>query len=98
MKWLPKIENFRQLLQSATSLEQTGERLQKLAWIAGHELGFLETLQLDRALVATTAGKAEGFSQLRVALIGSATLQQLEPGIRVSGLRHGLRFDLLTGG
>jgi FkbH-like protein len=25
-------------------------------------------------------------------------LQQLEPGIRVSGLRHGLRFDLLTGG
>jgi FkbH-like protein len=98
MKWLPEIENFRQFLQSASALGQSEERLQKLAWIAGHKLGFLETLQLDRALVATASAKAEGFAHLRVALIGSATLQQLESGIRVSGLRHGPRFEVRTGG
>ena len=98
MKWLPEIENFRQVLQSASSLGQSDERLRKLAWIAGHKLGFLETLQLDRALVATGPVETEGFAHQRVALIGSATLQQLESGIRVSGLRHGLRFELRTGG
>lgn len=98
MKWLPKIENFRQVLRTALSIGEAEERLQKLAWLANHDLGFLETLQLDRALVETASVEANGFTNLRLALIGSATLQQLEPGIRVSGLRHKLRFELRTGG
>jgi FkbH-like protein len=98
MKWLPKIENFRQVFQAALSSAQSEKKLQTLAWLAGHDLGFLEVLQLDRALADTTSLKAEEFTNLRLALIGSATLQQLEPGIRVAGLRHKLRFELRTGG
>jgi FkbH-like protein len=98
MNWLPKIENFRQVFQTALSSGPSEKKLQTLAWLAGHDLGFLEVLQLDRALVDTASLKAEGFTNLRLALIGSATLQQLEPGIRVAGLRHKLRFELRTGG
>jgi FkbH-like protein len=98
MDWLPKIADFRQALQSAVSLGQPQEKIERLAWLAGHRLGFLETIQLDRTLGSVVSIGARGFTSLRIGLIGSATLQQLEPGIRVSGLRHRLLFDVRTGG
>jgi FkbH-like protein len=97
MEWLPTIEDFRPILRSVGSLGQPQERIEKLAWLAGHKLGFVETLQLDRALGETGLTQAEGFTSLCVALIGSATLQHLVPGIRVSGLRHRILFEVHTG-
>ncbi len=97
MEWLPRTKNFRQSLQSAVSLGHSHERIEKLAWLAGHKLGFLETVQLDRTLGDATSIEAEGFTSLRVALVGSKTLPQLVPGIRVSGLRHRFLIDVHTG-
>jgi FkbH-like protein len=97
MDWLPKNADFRKTLQSAVSLEHSKEKIEKLAWLAGHNLGFLETIQLDRTLGDASWIGADGFESLRLALIGSATLHQLEPGIRVGGLRHRLLFDVRTG-
>jgi FkbH-like protein len=97
MDWLPAIENFRQLLRAAESCQQVDERIHKLAWLAGHRLGFVETLQLDRAIGESDSVGAEDFTRLRAALIGSATLQHLIPGIRVGGLRHKLIFDVQAG-
>ena len=97
MDWLPPIENFRQSFRAAVSCQQVRERLRKLAWLAGHRLGFVEILQVDRAINVSESADAEDFTCLRVALIGSATLQHLKPGIRVAGLRHNLVFEVQTG-
>src|ERR1700733_14535651 len=97
MEWLPAIENFRQSLRAAESCQQVDERIHKLAWLAGHRLGFVETLQLDRAVGESDSVGAEDFTRLRAALIGSAPLQHLIPGIRVGGLRHKLIFDVQAG-
>ena len=97
MDWLPAIDEFRQNLKSAASAEPPRAKLERLAALAGHRLGFLETLQLDRVLATTGAAIADGFTHLRVGLIGSATLNQLEPGIRVAGLRRRLLFEVKTG-
>jgi FkbH-like protein len=97
MEWLPAVENFRQALQSAGSAGSPQAKLGELAHLARHRLGFIETLQLDRALAGVGTAKADGFTSLRVALVGSATLNQLEPGIRVAGLRHRLLFEVKTG-
>jgi FkbH-like protein len=97
MDWLPAIDEFRRILQSAIAIDSPRARLERLAALAGHRLDFLETLQIDRALGATGAVVADGFTRLRVGLIGSATLNQLEPGIRVAGLRRRLLFEVQTG-
>jgi FkbH-like protein len=96
MDWLPPIDNFRQSLRAAASCP-VRDRIQKLAWLAGHRLGFVETLQLDRAIEECDPAEAEDFMRLQAALIGSATLQHLIPGIRVAGLRHNLIFDVQAG-
>ena len=97
MEWLPKIENFRQSLQSAEFLDSSKAKIERLAWLAAHRLDFLEILQLDRALGASGSAGVGGFVPIRLALIGSATLKQLVPGIRVAGLRHRILFDVSTG-
>ena len=87
---------------SRTKLELaiTGDvpaRFEALAALAGHRLDFLETIQVDRALGQIASIPTDGFTSLRVALIGSATLNQLVPGIRVSGLRHRLLLEVQAG-
>jgi FkbH-like protein len=96
MDWLPPIGDFRQRLKEGAS-DDPPARLERLAALAQHRLGFLETLQLDRAIGQAGTAAADGFARLRVALIGSATLDQLAPGIRVAGLRRRLLFEVQTG-
>src|SRR6266851_5216245 len=48
MDWLPAPQDFRGRLR--LSLEPSADRLEKLAALSQHRLGFLETIQLDRAL------------------------------------------------
>jgi FkbH-like protein len=96
MDWLPPVGDFRQRLKGVSS-DDSPARLERLAALAQHRLGFLETLQLDRAIGQAGAAAADGFTRLRVALIGSATLDQLAPGIRVAGLRRRLLFEVQTG-
>jgi len=78
-------------------LEPGAERLQKLAALAQHRLSFLETIQLDRALGPACAEPPRGFSTVRLAILASATVDHLAPGIRVAGLRRRLLIDVHVG-
>jgi FkbH-like protein len=98
MNWLPTIENFRQALREAVAIKPNEHRLERLACLAGHRLGFLEIHQLDRALGQTDHGIPSSFAYLRLAIIGSATLNHLIPGVRVAGLRYRCLFDVHVGG
>src|SRR5712692_2625467 len=95
MDWLPAPQDFRGCLRLA--LEPSADRIEKLAALSQHRLGFLETIQLDRALGPACAESPQGFSSVRLAILASATVDHLVPGIRVSGLRRRLLIDVHIG-
>ena len=88
MNWLPLPEGFRDRLAAATA---AGD-LDALVALAGTRLSFLETLQLDAALAR------KGLEPVRLAILASGTVDHLLPGIRVAGLRRGLRVAVHAGG
>src|SRR5216684_4421158 len=60
MGWLPPLPDFRGHLRAALAVPPSAERIEKLAFLAQHRLGFLETIQLDRALGDRTPEAASG--------------------------------------
>jgi FkbH-like protein len=98
LNWLPTPSDFRGKYQAALRVTNAGERLHCLASLAQHQLGFLETIQLDRALAEFVTESPSGFSRLRLAILASTTIDHLAPAIRVAGLRRGLLLDVYIGG
>jgi FkbH-like protein len=95
MLWLPEVSGFRDKLRAAVR-QAPDEVFAALVGLSRHRLNALETLQLDRALQQT--GVVEGQpTALRLALLGSSTVEHLIPGIRVAGLRHGLSIHSFLG-
>jgi FkbH-like protein len=90
MNWLPPPEDFRGRLAAAA---QDPAPLAALAALGNTRLSFLETLQLDAALARAPAG----LEPARLALLASGTVDHLLPGLRVAGLRHGLRMTAHAG-
>jgi FkbH-like protein len=87
MLWLPEISGFRDRLRDAVR-RPPDEVFGALVALSRYRLNALETLQLDRALQQIgTEGQP---TAVRLALLGSSTVDHLIPGIRVAGLRHGL--------
>lgn len=95
MDWLPTPEDFGSCLRLAR--ESSTDRLEKLAALAQYRLGFLETIQLDRALGPACAESLRGFSSVRLAILSSATVDHLAPAIRVGGLRRRMLIDVYVG-
>jgi FkbH-like protein len=97
MTWLPVAPDFREDLRAARESAKPVDFFEKLASLAQHRLGFLETLQLDRALGQWTLEQVPGFSICRLAILASSTVEHLLPAIRVAGLRRRLLIDVCTG-
>jgi FkbH-like protein len=98
MNWLPIAPDFDADLRSAAEIAEPSECLQKLAFLATHRLGFLETVRLDRAFVRLPLKGSAGFLPIRLAVVGSSTVDHLSPAIRVGGLRHKLLIEVCSGG
>jgi FkbH-like protein len=97
MDWLPAPLNFRGELGGAREAREPMERLKRLAALAQHRLGFLETIQLDRALGPIPPDAIDGFTHVRLAILAASTVDHLVPGIRVAGLRRRLLIDVYLG-
>lgn len=97
MEWLPALRDFRASLRMALETSNASERLEKLAFLARHRLGFLETIQLARVIGESVAEPGSGFSKVRLAILASSTVDQLVPAIRVAALRRRLVVDVYTG-
>ena len=97
MSWLPAATDFRSDLRAALDHAKPADSLEGLAALAGHRLGFLETVQLDRALARLDLKEASGFQTVRLAILSSSTVDHLPPAIRVAGLRRRLLIDLHSG-
>jgi FkbH-like protein len=97
MNWLPVARNFRADLGVALEASDPTDCLEKLASLAGYQLGYLETLQLDRAFSRLTMEPGSGFTVVRLAILASSTVNHLSPAIRVAGLRRRLIIDIHMG-
>lgn len=96
--WLPPLEDgaaaFRQIADCASG---SAEAWSQLVRIAHHRLDFLTQLKLDRAFQKqAAAGAAAGLTPLRLAILGSATTENLFPAIRAAGLRNGLAIEIFA--
>jgi FkbH-like protein len=98
MSWLPVARDFRGDLRAALDGAKPTECLESLASLAACRLGFLETVQLDRALGRLGLKEAPGFLPIRLAILASSTVDHLSPAIRVAGLRRKLLIDVHSGG
>ena len=96
MSWLPIAPDFREDLRTALDNKRI-DCVETLAALAGHRLGFLETVQLDRALAELGLKEAPGFVPNRLAVLASSTVDHLLPSIRVAGLRRRLLIDIYSG-
>jgi FkbH-like protein len=97
MNWLPTARDFRGQLRTALDNAKPTASLENLASLALHRLGFLETVQLDRALDRLGLRDAPGFSSIRLAVLASSTVDHLASAIRVAGLRRRLLIDVHSG-
>ena len=97
MNWLPVAPDFRADLGVALESPDPTDRLERLASLARYQLGYLETLQLDRALGRLTLEPGSGFTVVRLAILASSTVDHLSPAIRVAGLRRRLMIDVHIG-
>jgi FkbH-like protein len=97
MNWLPIARDFRDELRAALDQAKPTDALEGLASLAACRLGFLETVQLDRALARLGLKQAPGFLPVRLAILASSTIDQLPPAIRVAGLRRKLLIDVHAG-
>ena len=95
--WLPTPTDFRRRLEAALAIRDPVERLEGIAALSQFCLGFVETIQLDKALAAVAEGTAPGFSRIRLAILASATSDHLLPGIRIAGLRRRLLIEVYKG-
>ena len=98
LSWLPVARDFRGELRAALTFANQLDCLEKLACLAAHQLGFLETVQLERALSRLGLKEAPGFLPIRLAVLASSTVDHLSPTIRVAGLRRRLLIDVHAGG
>lgn len=97
LSWLPVPTDFRADLKLALECPNPATLLERLISLAQHRLGYLETLQVDRALDRLKAAPAPGITSVKLAILASSTIDHLLPGIRVAGLRRGLMIDVHKG-
>src|SRR5215469_10885166 len=98
MDWLPIAGDFRADLRAALDNNTKPiDCIESLASLATYRLGFLETIQLDRALTRLRLSEAPGFLRIRLAVLASGTVDHLWPAIRVAGLRRRLLIDVHNG-
>ena len=79
MNWLPIARDFRADLGVALAQAKPTDGLEGLASLAACRLGFLETVQLDRALARLGVKEAPGFAPVRLAILASSTVDHLRP-------------------
>jgi FkbH-like protein len=93
--WLPPPDDWEGAIKRIEALDagQPAAAWDALAALAGTRLNFLRTARLDHALTRIFgAAPPEGLASrpVRLAVLGSSTVDHLLPAIRVAGLRRGL--------
>lgn len=94
LHWLPVAADFEgDLVRArARAADDPPETWRALRHLAGHRIDFLQTTRIERAL--RTAEAPPEVPRLRLALLGSFTVEHLVPGLTVGALRRGLALEV----
>jgi FkbH-like protein len=97
--WLPEHPDWRGDLNTAQATLSREDRWSAYVALARQRIDFLQTRALDRALVHDFgAGPPADLATrpIRLAVLGSATIDHLLPAIRTGGLRRGVWVETVT--
>ncbi len=96
LNWLPEREDWNERLQDAKSLSAADAGV-GLRTLASSRMEFVQLGRLDRLFqrrISEHGATLPGLEPVKLALLGSATISHLSPGIRVAGLRRGLAIEI----
>lgn len=95
--WLPVPDAFDVAVKAVQQDAADAAGFARLARLAHHRLDLTQTIRIDRALRKMfPEAPALSTRPVRLAVIGSSTLDHLLPGIRVGGLRRGLHVTTIA--
>jgi len=97
VQWLPPALKFRDELRVAQTIEPPANRLERLTALSQYRLGYIETVQLDRALGSIAAQPQSSYATIRLAVLASSTVDHLLPAIRVASLRRRILISSYLG-
>ena len=103
LSWLPAVQTdwFEALDSLPLQVDEQARCWSHLIKLANHDLDGLQTLRLDRRLqrlFGQAPPEGLGSVPVRLAVLASATVEHLLPGLRVAGLRRGLWLTLYVCG
>ncbi len=98
LDWLQNPPDFKNQLRDAQSATAPSERVSRLLALVQYRLDFLQTIQVNRAIDTLSAEFESQFKPLRLAILGSATVDHLLPAIRIAALRRGVYVEAYCGG
>ena len=95
LHWLPELSDPESALAEIRATSGVQNKLAKIIDVAGHRLDFVQTGKLDRYLEQVLAELPEpsGLQPVRVAWLGSSTLEHLLPSARIAGLRRSMLVE-----
>ena len=90
--------DFRARLKAVLATADDAARLDALRSLADSAPGYVETIQLDKALAGVAPEAVDKrLTRVRVAILSSATIDHLLPGLRVAAMRRGFCFEVFAG-
>ena len=95
LAWLPVHPDVHAELAAIKASPDPQTRWPRIVALAAHQLDYMEIGLLDRYAGAALAERFEpaGVQRIRLAWLGSSTLDHLLPSTRIAGLRRGLLVD-----
>jgi hypothetical protein len=97
LHWLRPANDFDVQVGALRSVGASDGIWQTLHALANRQLDFMRTRKLDRLVREQAELASCPFPRLKLALIGSSTLDHLAASIRIGALRRGLFVDLYVG-
>ncbi len=100
LHWLPRHPDLRGAVTGLRSQPDAGRNLlgPAIVQLANHRMDYLETLQIHRLAKAALDHTPEGWPQIRLALLGSCSVEHLLPPIAVGGIRRRVWITPFVGG
>jgi hypothetical protein len=98
LDWLVRGGDLPVLVEDGTA-QGMAALIAGLGHLAQRDLSFSQMLKVDRQLRALGQDRLvqAGLAPLRLAVLGSASLDHLLPGLRVAGARHGFALEIFRG-
>jgi len=95
--WLPSHPNFQEAMNTIQTTSGLQQQLEELYQLAKYCLNFTQILRLNRRLEQVSSQFSQHslpFSQIKLAILGSTTVEHLIPAIRIAALQKGFLANI----